>query len=173
MIAELRAIKSIRKTKKELQTHPLLITKFLTLKQTPTHDIDAVSMAYHLTFDQNGNPSFSSRRNRLVKREKQFRWHGFVHEYLEVGGSILHSDIAIIHQKERIHSDRNLRIYENALKAGKLFFPRDQYYYANECKDHGVYEKAIEWYQKFLNGKKRGLKITLKLAVEWQTVISI
>ncbi|WP_308345873.1 tetratricopeptide repeat-containing glycosyltransferase family 2 protein [Priestia aryabhattai] len=130
------------------------ITKFLTLKQALTHDVDAVSMAYHLTFDPNGNPSFSSRRNRLVKREKPFKWHGFVHEYLEVGGNILHSDIAITHQKEKIHSDRNLRIYEKALKAGKLFSPRDQYYYANECKDHGIYEKAIQWYQKFLNGKK-------------------
>lgn len=130
------------------------ITKFLTLKQALTHDVDAVSMAYHLTFDPNGNPSFSSRRNRLVKREKPFKWHGFVHEYLEVGGNILHSDIAITHQKEKVHSDRNLRIYEQALKAGKLFSPRDQYYYANECKDHGIYEKAIQWYQKFLNGKK-------------------
>ncbi|MCM2979036.1 MULTISPECIES: tetratricopeptide repeat-containing glycosyltransferase family 2 protein [Priestia] len=130
------------------------IINFLTLKQALTRDVDAVSMAYHLAFDQDGNASFSSWRNRLVKREKQFKWHGFVHEYLEVNGNTLYSDIAIEHRKENIHNARNLVIYEKALKAERLFSPRDQYYYANECKDHGMYEKAIEWYQKFLNSKE-------------------
>ncbi|MCM3197186.1 tetratricopeptide repeat-containing glycosyltransferase family 2 protein [Priestia megaterium] len=130
------------------------VEKLLKLKQTLTYDVDAVSMDYHLAFDASGNPSFSSRRNRLVKRENQFKWYGFVHEYLEVGGNILHSDIGITHKKEKVHSDRNLQIYEKALESGKKFSPRDQYYYANECKDHGMYAKAIEWYQTFLNSEK-------------------
>lgn len=125
--------------------------KLLALKQTLESDVDAVSMAYHLTFDESGNPSFSSRRNRLVKREKQFKWHGFVHEYLEVHGKMMDSDIAIIHQKEHTgQSDRNLRLYQKALETGKIFSPRDQYYFANECKDHRLFTTAIEWYQKFL-----------------------
>ena len=126
------------------------IEKLLMLKKTLTYDVDAVCMDYHLTFDENGNPNFISRRNRLVKREKQFKWYGFVHEYLEVCGNILHADIAITHKREKVYSDRNLRIYENFLETGKEFSPRDQYYYANECKDHCMYIKAIEWYQKFL-----------------------
>lgn len=128
--------------------------KFLTLKQTLPADVDSVMMSYHLSFDEHGNPSFSSRRNRLVKREKNFRWIGFVHEYLEVWGNILQSDIAIVHKKEKVHSNRNLRIYEKALESGHSFSPRDKYYYANECKDHGLYERAIEWYQKFLDEGK-------------------
>src|SRR4051812_44016553 len=43
------------------------------LKQSLTKDVDAVSMNYDLAFDENGKPSMSSRRHRLVKREKQFK----------------------------------------------------------------------------------------------------
>lgn len=128
--------------------------KLLTLKNTLNKEIDAVTMDYHLTFDADGNPEFSTRRNRLVKREKQFKWHGIVHEYLEVFGNIKKSDIAITHKKEKEHSDRNIRIYEQALKAGETFSPRDQYYYANECLDHGEYENAIKWYQEIFKRKK-------------------
>jgi glycosyltransferase involved in cell wall biosynthesis len=127
------------------------IEKFLLLKQNLSFDVDAVAMAYHLTFDNEGKPNFSSRRNRLVKREKQFKWYGFVHEYLEVSGRIIDSDVAIVHKKESGHSDRNLRIYEKALEDGKQFSPRDKYYYANECMDHSMYDKAIKWYQEFLD----------------------
>ena len=128
--------------------------KLLQLKQKLSLDVDAVSMEYHLTFDNEGKPSFSSRRNRLVKRENQFKWYGFVHEYLEVSGKILHSDVAIVHKKDKVHSDRNLKLYEKALKDGKTFSPRDKYYYANECRDHHMYEKAIIWYQAFLDEGK-------------------
>ena len=128
--------------------------KILTLKETLPIYVDSVMMFYHLSFDEHGNPSFSSRRNRLVKRENGFRWIGFVHEYLDVKGNIFQSDIAIVHKKEKVHSDRNLKIYEKALEAGHPFTPRDKYYFANECKDHGHYERAIEWYQKFLDEGK-------------------
>ncbi|MBP3953642.1 glycosyltransferase [Bacillus sp. YZJH907-2] len=128
--------------------------KFLDLKKTLTYDVDAVSMEYHLSFDDAGNPTFSSRRNRLVKREKQFKWYGIVHEYLEVSGNILRSDLSVSHNKEKEHNDRNLRIYETALKSGEKLQPRDQYYYANECLDHGLYDKAIKWYTTFLSGGK-------------------
>ncbi|RMA95428.1 tetratricopeptide repeat-containing glycosyltransferase family 2 protein [Priestia megaterium] len=126
--------------------------KLLTLKQTLDPNIDAVSMNYHLAFDENGNPSFISRRNRLVKRKMNFKWFGFVHEFLEVYGNVINSDIAITHKNFKKTNDRNLRIYEELLRNGKSFSPRDQYYYANECKDHCMYEQAIEWYQKFLDG---------------------
>ena len=124
--------------------------KLLTLKKTLSLEIDAVSMLYHLNLNEDGSPSFSSRRNRLVKRVNNFKWVGFVHEYLEVAGNIIPSDIAVHHQKERHSSNRNLLIYEKALESGHPFSPRDKYYYANECNDNQKYEKAIYWYQYFL-----------------------
>lgn len=113
---------------------------------------DSVSMNYHLTFDQKGNPVFSLRRNRLVRRSCGFRWIGPVHEYLAVSGRILHSDIAVTHRKERVHTDRNLRIYLKRLEAGESFTPRDQYYFANELRDNRRNEEAIDWYSRFLDG---------------------
>lgn len=127
---------------------------FLDLKSTLNSKIDAVSMKYHLTFDTEDNPTFSLKRYRLIKRNKNFQWHGFVHEYLEVYGNLIDSDISITHKKEKVYTDRNLKLYQKHLANGKTFSPRDTYYYANECKDHQLYTIAIEWYTKFLNEKK-------------------
>ncbi|MFD0587896.1 glycosyltransferase [Paenibacillus sp. GCM10027627] len=113
---------------------------------------DSISMNYHLTFDQAGKPLYSLRRNRLVRRSMGFRWIGPVHEYLAVAGRIYHSDVAVTHRKERVHTDRNLRIYLKRLDGGEVFSPRDQYYFANELRDHARLHEAAEWYEKFLSG---------------------
>ncbi|MED0980297.1 glycosyltransferase family 2 protein [Bacillus paramycoides] len=125
--------------------------KFLQLKCTLDNSIDAVSMKYYLTFDVEGNPTFQLRRYRLVKREREFQWHGFVHEYLEVYGNLMDSDIGVTHKKEKVYTDRNLKIYEKHLADGKTLSPRDVYYYANECKDHRLWDVAIKFYSKFLD----------------------
>ncbi|MGG0179092.1 glycosyltransferase [Gottfriedia acidiceleris] len=124
--------------------------KILNLKKTLTNKVDAVAMKYHLSFDEDGKPTFSSVRNRIVNRKRNFKWFGFVHEFLEVYGEIIHSDAAVLHRKDKEATDRNIKIYENAIASGKPLSARDQYYYANECLDHKKYETAIEWYTKFL-----------------------
>ncbi|MBS2967894.1 glycosyltransferase family 2 protein [Metabacillus sp. KIGAM252] len=133
--------------------------KFLRLKKTLESSYDAVSFIYNIAFDEYGSPTFSYRRNRLVKSCRDFKWVGFVHEYLEVSGNILSADIAITHRKsDKINSSersgRNLAIYEARLERGDPFTPRDLYYYANELKDHRQYLKAIMYYREFLATKK-------------------
>lgn len=125
-------------------------SKLLDLKNNFDPSIDAVTMNYNLAFDQYGNVTTSLRRNRLVKRKNNYQWIGAVHEYLAVYGISMDSDIAVTHKSEWHDSDRNLKIYEKRLAAGELFNPRDQYYYANELMDHQIYDKAIKWYQIFL-----------------------
>lgn len=126
--------------------------KFLKLKENFNTSFDVVNMPYLLAFDQSGSATFSLRRNRLVKRNKNFRWIGSVHEYLEVYGSILNSDICVTHKGVGGHdSDRNLKIYEKRKAKGEAFSPRDLYYYANELFDHQHHERAIESYKDFLN----------------------
>lgn len=125
---------------------------FSKLKQELKPNIDRITMPYHLAFDEYGNVSFSLRRNRLVKREKSFKWHGPVHEYLEVHGEVLHSDVAVIHQSQKTGlSDRNLQIYRNRLARNEEFSPRDLFYYGNELVDHKLYDEAIPIYERFLN----------------------
>lgn len=135
------------------------LQNLLKLKETLDGSIDAVSMVYILEFDKYGNPSFHFRRNRVVKRSNHFKWIGAVHEYLEVYGNIYNSDIAVVHRKsDKKNSggseNRNLTIYENRIKKGEEFSPRDLYYYANELRDHQYFKKAIIYYKEFLATKK-------------------
>lgn len=125
--------------------------KFLQLKRTLDASIDAVSMKYYLSVDTEGNPAYQLRRYRLVKRKRGFQWQGFVHEYLAVHGNLINSDIGVTHKKEKGHTNRNLKIYEKHLADGKTLSPRDMHYYANECKDQGLYDVAAQWYSKFLD----------------------
>ncbi|WP_020617287.1 glycosyltransferase [Paenibacillus daejeonensis] len=111
---------------------------------------DAVSMAYHLHHDSQGNVASSIRRNRLVRRSKGFQWIGWVHEYLEVHGSMLASDIAVTHNRVHEATTRNLDLYETRLRQGDRFGARDVYYYANELYDHGRWEEAAEQYEHLL-----------------------
>lgn len=126
--------------------------KLFNLKRALDASVDSVTMKYNLAFDQYGNVTTSLRRNRLVRNSRHFQWIGAVHEYLAVSGNILDSDIAVTHQSEWHDSDRNLKIYEKRLAEGESFSPRDQYYYANELLDHQMVDKAILWYQMFLEG---------------------
>ena len=130
------------------------LNKFAELKKNLGSDVDSVAMNYNLAFDEYGNIAFKVRRNRLVKRSNNFKWIGTVHEYLEVYGNILQSNISVTHKSLKHDSDRNLNIYEKRLSAGEEFSPRDMYYFANELFDHRIYERAISYYEKFLSSHK-------------------
>jgi len=151
--------------------------KFSTLKKELPPHFDSVMMFYHLSFDGNGNPSFSSRRNRLVKREKNFQWIGFVHEYLEVTGHTFQSDIAIHHKKEKSFNDRNLRIYKKALQSGMDF---NQEWIFHRATNITMRMNAMTMVYmmmpssgivNFLMRVKDGVRITFKPAASWRTVI--
>ncbi len=127
--------------------------KLLALKQTLSSEIDIVTMKYHTHLDAKGNPILTSRRERLLRRAKNYQWQDPVHECIPLAGHILHSDIAIVHQKEQTGealSLRNLRIYQKLEAAGRPMTPRQLYYYARELKDHQMYEKAAQYFERFL-----------------------
>lgn len=114
--------------------------------------IDAVMMKYNIAFDEQGNVTFSYLRERLVKRACNFKWREPVHEYLEIDGQIFITDIGITHLKNRSPAPgRNLAIYEKLLAQGKQLSPRGLYYYARELKDNERYDKAIDYFQQFLD----------------------
>lgn len=129
------------------------IEKFKLLKETLDSSVDSVTMKYNVGCDEYGNVALSFRRNRLVKRANNFKWYGFVHEYLSVYGNIINSEISITHKKTHPASNRNLEIYRSKLKEGAEFTPRDMLYYGNELYDHRMFEEALEYYNKFLDSK--------------------
>ncbi|WP_223701154.1 glycosyltransferase [Sutcliffiella deserti] len=126
---------------------------FLKLKATIPPEVDSVLMNYHIHFDNAGNPTFSTMRNRLVKRSCQFQWEGEVHEYLKVHGVVAQSNTVIYHKKEKSSAGRNLKIYEEKRKQGDPFSSRDRFYYANELLGNHYYEEAIKEYDIFLKEK--------------------
>ncbi|GIO37256.1 beta 1,4 glucosyltransferase [Paenibacillus antibioticophila] len=123
---------------------------FLELKKTLDPAVDSVSMFYNAGMDEFGNVTLRYRRNRLVKTAKHFQWRGEVHNYLDVSGYIINSDVAITHKKTEHKVGRNLKIYETKIARGDTFSARDYFYYGNELRENGHYEKAIESYEENL-----------------------
>ena len=82
--------------------------------------VDVVMMPYHTAFDGTGAPAFTCERERLVRREAGLRWEGEVHEVIAPTGRVAHWTAAVSHRKTGPGDpDRNLRIYEGLLAAGR------------------------------------------------------
>lgn len=123
--------------------------KLLNLKKVLSFDIDVITMHTYMNIDEDNNPKITMIRSRMVKRENNFKWIGFVHEYIEVSGNIYDSDICIIHDKVKFVSDRNLKIYKNKVEK-QVFSERDLYYYGKELYCNRYYNEAIKVLEKFI-----------------------
>ena len=125
---------------------------FLKLKRTLPDDVDAVMMRYHTAFDEQGRPTFTYYRERLVRTSAPHEWKGRVHEALVHEGRSIYSDVAVTHRSnKRTYPDRNLRIYERQIAEGEPLAPRDVFYYGRELYYHGAYERACVVLQTFLD----------------------
>jgi len=123
----------------------------MTMKQ----NVDCYMMKYYIAFDEQGKPTFSYDRERLLKRLSGAFWVDPVHEYMQLSGTVERLPIAICHRKEKIAtSDRNLKIYENMEQQKCPFTPRNYYYYGRELRDHGFYAKSNDILKLFLNQKE-------------------
>lgn len=122
------------------------------LKKEMDLSVDVYMLKYNISFDNNGNPTFSYYRERIMRRDKNFQWQDKIHEYIPMNGNIVKEEIAITHKKEEVqNSKRNLQIYEEMERNKDVFSPRNLYYYGRELNDHGKVNKAIKVLQKFLD----------------------
>lgn len=128
--------------------------KFLKLKETLDPSVDSVSMYYDAGTDDYGNVTLRYRRNRLVRRDKNFQWYGDCHNYLDVRGNVINSDIAITHKKLRHSVGRTVSIFENKKLRGDTFSARDHFYYGNELRENSRYQEAIDSYDKNISMKE-------------------
>lgn len=122
------------------------IAKILRLKKVLV--ADCYTMLYHVGYDELGIPNYTFYRERIVKRGRGV-WRGYVHEYVEVQGVTVHTDVAIYHKKIDSSGRRNLNIYRRHLKEG--LSPRDRYYYARELYYNGYYASSIKMMKKCLS----------------------
>ena len=115
-------------------------------------EMDVLMCPYVAGFDENLNPTFEYMRERIIKNSKKLRWHDRVHEVIIPSGKIeTNENIKIYHnKKEKEYSGRNLLIYEDMLKNGEYFSPRNQFYYARELMFNGKISEAIHELSKFI-----------------------
>ena len=122
-------------------------TSFLALKESLDPSVSVVMAPYHTGFDESGRVTFSYYRERLIKNRAGMSWAGAVHEAVTPVGTVLYGDFAVTHRKTRPSDpDRNLRIYQTQLDAGKELEPRQQFYYGRELYYHldvDISEKII------------------------------
>ena len=121
------------------------------MKETLDPAVSVVMAPYHTGFDQGGHVTFSYYRERLIKNRAGMAWAGAVHEAVTPTGKVLYADFAVTHRKTRPSDpDRNLRIYQAQLDAGKELEPRQQFYYGRELYYHHRWEDALETFERFL-----------------------
>ena len=124
---------------------------FLDLKESLAPDVSVVMAPYHTGFDEKGRLTFSYYRERLIKNRAGMSWAGAVHEAVAPVGKVLYSEFAVTHRKTRPSDpDRNLRIYQTQLEAGKELEPRQQFYYGRELYYHKRWKEALEVFEAFL-----------------------
>ena len=126
-------------------------TAFRELKETLDPAVSVVMAPYHTGFDEGGRVTFSYFRERLIKNRAGMRWEGAVHEAVTPMGRIHYADFAVTHRKTRPSDpDRNLRIYQAQLDAGKILEPRQQFYYGRELYYHQRWDEALAVFETFL-----------------------
>ena len=125
--------------------------KIRALKEELDPGVSVVMAPYHTGFDESGRVTFSYYRERLIKNRAGMSWAGAVHEVVPPVGTVLYGDFAVTHKKTRPSDpDRNLRIYQSQLEAGKELEPRQQFYYGRELYYHHRWEEALEVFEAFL-----------------------
>lgn len=112
--------------------------------------VDSVMFRYHYAHDEQGNQTLTFMRERLVKRSKNPKWIGFLHETIDINGVQIESEIAVTHCRIHGDSDRNLNIYRRKIEEGIVLNSRDQYYYGKELYYHGLYQEATKELEKFV-----------------------
>jgi glycosyltransferase involved in cell wall biosynthesis len=129
-------------------------TKLKELKETLDPSVDSVSMYYDAGTDEFGNVTLRYRRNRLVKREKNYKWYGDCHNYIDIRGNIINTDISVTHKKVHHSVGRTVSIFDSKISRGDTFSSRDYFYYGNELRENGRYEEAIESYSNCISLKE-------------------
>lgn len=125
--------------------------KIIRLKDRDMDQADMIMMPYIVSFDEQGNGTFSYFRERLVKNNGVYKFSGRVHEVIPLSGKVVYIESPVEHRKNKEKDNaRNLRIYESMEQEGTLLEPRAYYYYGRELLFHGKYEKSVHIFEKFL-----------------------
>ena len=98
------------------------LERMLEYKEQMDGTEDVVMVKYAVGFGEDGRPSLTYCRERILKNREDLRWSGRVHEAVTPAGKVVYWDAAVFHRKEgRGEPGRNLRIYERMRAEGEEF----------------------------------------------------
>lgn len=144
---------------------------FLELKKTLSPEVDMVLFKYDYLVDKNDKALYTFYRERLCKRANNYKWNDPIHEYIQIQGNNLLSDVAVTHKRTSDSGNRNLKIYEEMLKNDVPFSARSLYYYARELRDHEMNSKAVEYFTKFLELKEGSIDDSVNACIEMGKIL--
>lgn len=124
--------------------------KFKELKNSLDSSFDVIMMRYNMCSAESEFSACTFMRERILKRERNFLWNDPIHEFILFDGKILNSDVCITHKKMHGRFDRNLKIFEKMIEENKIFTDRNNFYFARELFLNKQYDKAIVYYDRFL-----------------------
>lgn len=115
-------------------------------------NFDMAFLPYATAFE-NGEATFVYYRERIFRRNKNYRFTGAVHEAVVPEGNILYADAVIRHEKVK-NSDpmRNLRIYQKLIVRGVCLEGRAKFYYGRELFYNGMLLESAAVLEDFLAG---------------------
>ncbi|NBW14382.1 MAG: glycosyltransferase, partial [Caulobacteraceae bacterium] len=124
-------------------------------KKLNNFSFNIIITKYEVSFDEDGNLELASLRERIVKKDKNFKWTGKVHETIKdtEGNNIFVGDIIIKHQKNKpaFPSERNLNIYKKMIEENIELDSRDLYHLAVEYLNINYYLEAIKYFNEAIN----------------------
>jgi glycosyltransferase involved in cell wall biosynthesis len=118
-------------------------------------DVDVLVSPYHCAFDEHGAPTFTTLRERVLRREAGLRWGGAIHEVVDITAARTRDEPELVVEHRRTEAQaaqdegRNLRILEKLYADGDRS-PRTLYYRANELRDSERHEEATAAYTEVL-----------------------
>ncbi len=115
-------------------------------------DFDAAYLLYAASADGD-KPTFEYYRERILKRSRNFKFEGAVHEAVSASGKIVYSDAVILHKKVKENEPlRNLKIYQKQIARGICLDERSKFYYGRELFFNGMYLESAAVLENFLTG---------------------
>ena len=126
---------------------------------------------YYMKYEMDTEIPFWFWRERIIKRTKNCRFNGFIHEAISPFGEVRYLDCKVLHRPSASHEHRNLAIYRNAIEKGLHFSARDKFYYARTLVECGNVSEALPILQKFVSNSRaysadrvEGYKLLSRLA---------
>ena len=124
---------------------------FQKLKDEWDPAVDTAMFKYNIAFDEQGKPTFTYYRERLLRNGPRAKWEGAVHEVIAPFGKIIHAPVAVTHRrKAKTDPQRNLKLFEGLLERGEALSPREQFYFARELFYNTRYKDAVAVFEQFL-----------------------